>query len=282
MDADIDARPGDRGGEEKEGRRRAWRGEREHRRAGEARSRVPRRKRPVMGHVDERHRPGVDHGRPFSPDRLPEAVRDQLRREVREHDLEEQPGPTPPDRQDPRDHQPDESLPADPRKSFEDRVQPAGPVMDGPALEVAVVAQAGSSCLACSISCWGSKGLPRNPCAPRAVASAASRSSTFPLNITTGIAPTSWRSWTRRSISQPSTSGIITSSRIRSGDTSSSTARPSSALLASRTPYPSISRFTRTYSRTRSSSSTISTSGPCGTLPPGPERLRKLSRSPRR
>ena len=33
----------------------------------------------------------------------------------------------------------------------------------------------------------------------------------------TGMAPTPCRSWTRRSISQPSTWGIITSSRIRSG-----------------------------------------------------------------
>src|SRR4029453_18616206 len=170
-----------------------------------------------------------------------------------------------------RDREPDQSLATDPRQTFEDRVQPPDPVVDGPALELPVVAhrpawpmscgggkparsewevppslwrrglvgetgvsptgasdgQAGSSCLACSISCCGSKGFPTKPCAPRAVASCADRSLTLPLNITTGIAPTPCRSCTRRSISHPSTSGIITSSRIRSGETSSSTPSPS-------------------------------------------------------
>ena len=44
--------------------------------------------------------------------------------------------------------------------------------------------------------------------------------------MTTGIEPTPCRSCTRRNISQPSTCGIITSSRIRSGASSSRAARP--------------------------------------------------------
>src|SRR5262249_58903124 len=94
------------------------------------------------------------------------------------------------------DHEPNESLAADPRQAFEHRVEPADPMVDGPALEPAVVAQAGSSCLACSISCCGSNGLPTKACAPRAVACSADRSLTLPLHITTGLAPTPCRSWT--------------------------------------------------------------------------------------
>ena len=69
-----------------------------------------------------------------------------------------------------------------------------------------------------SISCCGSNGLPMKACAPRSSAVAAS--SILPLNMMTGIAPTPCRSRTRWSISQPSTSGIITSRRIRSGGSS--------------------------------------------------------------
>src|SRR4029453_12990477 len=65
--------------------------------------------------------------------------------------------------------------------------------MDRPALEMLVPVQAGSSCLACSISCCGSNGLPTNPWAPRAAASPAHPSSTLPLNMTTGIASIPWR-----------------------------------------------------------------------------------------
>jgi hypothetical protein len=72
-----------------------------------------------------------------------------------------------------------------------------------------------------------------NALAPRLSASSAERSSTLPLNMITGTEP--WRSWTRRSISQPSIPGIITSRRIRSGDSSSTAESPSFAFPASRT-----------------------------------------------
>jgi hypothetical protein len=70
---------------------------------------------------DERLGRGVDLGRPLPPDRLPEPIRDQLRGEVGERDLEEQPGTSPPNGEHGRDHEPDEALPPDPREPFEDR-----------------------------------------------------------------------------------------------------------------------------------------------------------------
>ena len=51
-------------------------------------------------------------------------------------------------------------------------------------------------------------------------------SSTLPLNMTTGIAPAPYCSWIWRSISQPSTCGIITSSSTRSGFASSIAVEP--------------------------------------------------------
>src|SRR5207248_5495492 len=146
----------------------------------------------------------------------------------------ERPPPAVGNGQNERQRDPEQAEPPRVREPLEDRIQPARAVVDNPALEVAVGGdQAGTICFVCSTSARRSNGLPTKPCAPR---SAASRpASSWPLNITTGIDPTPCRSCTRRSISQPSTCGIITSSRIRSGASSSSAARPSSAFAASRT-----------------------------------------------
>src|SRR5439155_25751441 len=96
------------------------------------------------------------------------------------------------------------------REPFEEWIQPARAMVDDPALEVAIGGdQAGTICFVWSINARRSKGLPTKAWAPRCAASAPA--SSCPLNITTGIEPTPCRSCTRRSISQPSTCGIITS-----------------------------------------------------------------------
>src|SRR5438105_4601859 len=197
---------------------------------------MARREGARMRHVDERLRLGVDERRALSPDPLAQAVRERVRSSVGGNEQTEEPGPPHEDRQKETCRNEDESLAPDPREVDEEPVQPPGAVMDDPALEVPVRAdQVGSSCLVWSISSCGLNGLPMKPCAPRDSASAAARSSTLPLNMITGIAPTPCRSCSRWSISQPSTPGIITSSRTRSGVASSSTRSPSSPLSASRT-----------------------------------------------
>src|SRR5919204_1018953 len=189
-----------------------------------------------MRHVHERLRLWIDERRAPPADPVAHAVRQELRDEVgREHE-DEEPRPPPEQSNDCRRDEEHDAVRPDPGEEDEEPVEPAESMVDYPALEVAVGPdQVGSSCLVWSISSCGLNGLPTKAWAPREAASAASCSSTFPLNMITGIAPTPWRSWTRRSISQPSTPGIITSRSTRSGDDSSRTFRPSSALPASRT-----------------------------------------------
>ena len=75
--------------------------------------------------------------------------------------------------------------------------------------------QAGTSCLARASSSCGSNGLPMKPRAPPSAAARADASSTWPLNMITGIEP--WRSSSRRRSCQPSTPGITTSSSTSAG-----------------------------------------------------------------
>jgi hypothetical protein len=85
------------------------------------------------------------------------------------------------------EREPYEPPAADAREPDEDVVERRPPVLDDPPFDVAV--QRGASCFVRSISCCRSKGLPTNACAPRLVASRSACSSSFPLNMTTGIAP---------------------------------------------------------------------------------------------
>src|SRR6187399_693791 len=166
----------------------------------------------------------------------PEPERGEIGYDDRGEHRDKHERPPPDKRADERDGYPHEPEGPDVAEPLEDRIQPAGPMVDDPSFELVVeVDQVGRSCLVDSISCRGSNGLPMKPRAPRALASSSEASSTLPLNITTGIDPTPCCSCTRRSISQPSTFGIITSSRMRSGGSCSSAASPSSALPASRT-----------------------------------------------
>src|SRR6476659_9677505 len=158
-----------------------------------------------MWHAHERLRLRIDERRALATDPLPERVRGDTCRYVCGEEQDEDPGPAPDHGQDESDHHEDEPVRADPREVDEQPVQPADPVLDDPAFQVPVERdQVGRSCLVWLISSCGLKGLPMKPCAPREVASAAAFSSTFPLNMITGIAPTPCRSCTRRSISQPS------------------------------------------------------------------------------
>src|SRR6478752_3558245 len=94
-----------------------------------------------MRHMHECLRLRVDLWRPRPADRLPELVRDKLAGEISQRDLDENQWPAPPKGEPERDQEPDEPLPADPGKPLEDGVEPARPMMDGPALEVPVPAQ---------------------------------------------------------------------------------------------------------------------------------------------
>ena len=77
------------------------------------------------------------------------------------------------------DEEPDEPQRPDAREVDEEPVEPTDAVRDDPVLEVPVETdQAGTSCLARSISCCGSNGFPMNPRAPRSSAWAADCSST--------------------------------------------------------------------------------------------------------
>src|SRR5262249_38132066 len=133
-----------------------------------------------------------------------------------DHEHERLPAPLR-ERDDGGEHDPDERVRADAREPDEDVVERFPAMPDDPVLDGAVEGgQTGTMDFVWSISCCRSNGLPTKPCAPPACACSTASSSTFPLNITTGIAPAPYCSWTRRSISQPSTWGIITSRRMRS------------------------------------------------------------------
>src|SRR5262249_52718756 len=99
--------------------------------------------------MNERTRRRIDGGGTCPVDPVPEPVRDQQAGAVRTAYLQKQIRGAPPNGERGGDHEPNESLAADPGQAFEHRVEPADPMVDGPALEPAVVAQAGSSCLAC-------------------------------------------------------------------------------------------------------------------------------------
>ncbi len=97
---------------------------------------------------------------------------------VGHHDSEKDRRTAPHHRQHECDRDPDEAQPAEPREIDEEPVEPADPVKHDPVFEVLVPGQAGTSCLARSISCCGSNGLPTKPRAPRCSASPAEFAST--------------------------------------------------------------------------------------------------------
>ncbi len=95
------------------------------------------------------------------------------------------------ERQDEREHEPNRTPRSELRQPDERIVQRVPPVVDDPAFPVLIEpGQVGTICFAWSISCCRSNGFPTKACAPRVAASACACSSTLPLNITTGIAPT--------------------------------------------------------------------------------------------
>src|SRR5581483_3522805 len=182
--AEVEARVRDRGGEEEERRRRSRRERREHGGAGEAHRRVPRRKRRRAWDRDER----VEAARAVGADRRLERVGDPLRGRVGEEDEHERTRVAASEREGEAEREPHAAPAAATRQPFEDVVERTPPVLDDPALDVPV--QRGASCLARSTSACRSNGLPTNPWAPRFAACCSACSSTLPLNITTGKAPT--------------------------------------------------------------------------------------------
>ena len=133
--------------------------------------------------------------RPVASDRLPDCVGDRARDEVARHYEEKDRGAAPEQRGEGGDDEPDETCVTEMRERDEEVVQRVRPVVDDPALESFVYRdQAGTSCFVDSISCCGLNGLPMKPCAPRVAAVFSDCSSTLPLNMITGIAPTPWRS----------------------------------------------------------------------------------------
>lgn len=133
----------------------------------------------------------MDERRAGPTNRLADPVRNEIGREVGDRDPEDDPGASPEECQSDRDGEPDGSPGPEVREPFEDGIEPAGPVKNDPPLDTVVEAdQVGMSCFVESISCRGSNGLPMKPEAPRACASAADSSSTFPLNMITGMAST--------------------------------------------------------------------------------------------
>ena len=87
-------------------------------------------------------------------------------------------------------------LRADPRQPDEDlvRADASGGGRSTAPLPVPA-GQTGAICFVWSISCCRSNGLPTNACAPLDAACACACSSTWPLNMTTGIAPAPYCSW---------------------------------------------------------------------------------------
>jgi hypothetical protein len=148
-----------------------------------------------MRRVHERPRLRVHERRAAATDPFAKAVGKQLTDEVGSEHEDEQPGLPPEDGEHGRRDEEDCAVRPDPGEADEEPVDPADAVVDDPALEMLVGRdQVGSSCFVWSISCCGLKGLPTKPCAPRDAASAGACSSTLPLNMITGIAPTPCRS----------------------------------------------------------------------------------------
>ncbi len=190
MRPDVDPGERDPGGQQEQRHREPRREPREHECAREARRGVTRRKRGIPGDVQERLGPRVPERRALDAGGALEPARRELRNAVRERDGKEDPHVPAPQCEQERDGEPHGPGGPDPREADEQRVEPTGSVQDDPVAEMPVEAgQTGTICFVWSISCWRSNGLPTNPRAPRAVASANVSSSTLPLNITTGIAP---------------------------------------------------------------------------------------------
>jgi len=198
MDAGVDARERDqrREREERHLRQRSQPGKQG--RTGEARGRVTRREAVAVGHVDQGARIMESVGRPLATDRLPQPVRGPARGQIARQDEQEDRRTSPQHRREHRYDEPDQPGAAEMRESDEQVVEPVRPMVDDPALEPCVEGrQAGTSCFVDSINCCGLNGLPMKPCAPLEVAVFSDCSSTLPLNMITGIAPTPWRSCTR-------------------------------------------------------------------------------------
>ena len=138
MHADVDAREPDRKREQVERGRCARDEEAQHRRAGEARRRVPRRERRAAGQAHERVRMGIAERRPLDVGRGFQRAGEALRREVGERDREEQRRPAPYEREPERDQQPDSAPGPDARQPDEDLVERVPPVVDDPPLPVPV------------------------------------------------------------------------------------------------------------------------------------------------
>src|SRR3954469_2196786 len=156
---------------------------------------MPRGERRVVGQRDERLRQRIADGRARPADEGLESRRAPVgERDGDESHEQHAPAPVDP-AENHGDDDPEQPEASGIRQAFEDRVQPTRAMVDDPTLEVAIGGdQAGTICFVCSIKARRSNGFPTNPCAPR---SAASRpASSWPLNMTTGIDPTPWRSWT--------------------------------------------------------------------------------------
>ena len=193
MHADVDAREPDQRGEDEHRNRQARSEPRDHVGAREARRRVTRRERRGRRHLHQRLRVEDDRRRPVALNGVLEERVEEARRDRGRGDEQERVRPAPEDRERGADREPDEPVRADEREADEDRVEPALPVRDDPAVDALVepdqTGRAPKICFARSISCCGSNGFPRKPCAPALAATSAERSSTWPLNMTTGIAP---------------------------------------------------------------------------------------------
>ena len=152
---------------------------------------MPGRQRGVAGHGQERRGVGIDDVRPVAADHSSQ----ELRGEIGDHHGGEHPAENrramPQERGEGAEEHPEQADPADVGEGDERIVELLGPVLDDPALEPGVeLDQVGSSCFVDSISCCGLNGLPMKPLAPRCCAPSRSFSSTLPLNMITGIAPT--------------------------------------------------------------------------------------------
>ena len=95
--------------------------------------------------------------------------------------------PSRPERERRREDDPRETRVADDARSDEDGVEGTDAVLRDPDDDVRVEIYVRSSCFVSASSCSGSNGLPMNASAPRSRAWATSSSSSFPLNMTTGI-----------------------------------------------------------------------------------------------
>ena len=100
-----------------------------------------------------------------------------------------------------------------------------------------------------------STGLVRKSSAPASRALTRSSTSCSAVTMTTGMILASSSAFSRRTTSNPSIPGIMTSSRIRSGGDSAAFTSPSSPFRARSTAYPNGARRASISRRFRSSSS---------------------------